>query len=85
MDMESNIKLRDEFGNQVEGKILNIIEIDDIEYLLYSVSVNDDEDAIYAKKIIKNATGEDDLIDISDLNEKNKVFDIVREYINSVE
>ena len=85
MDMESNIKLRDEFGNQVEGKILNIIEIDDIEYLLYSVRVNDDEDAIYAKKIIKNATGEDDLIDISDLNEKNKVFDIVREYINSVE
>ena len=49
-----------------------IIEIDDIEYLLYSVSVNDDEDAIYAKKIIKNATGEDDLIDISDLNEKNR-------------
>ena len=85
MDMESNIKLRDEFGKQVEGKILNIIEIDDIEYLLYSVSVNDDEDAIYAKKIIKNATGEDDLVDISDLNEKNKVFDIVREYINSVE
>ena len=81
----NNIKLRDEFGNQVEGKILNIIEIDDIEYLLYSVSVNDDEDAIYAKKIIKNATGEDDLIDISDLNEKNKVFDIVREYINSIE
>ena len=85
MDMESNIKLRDEFGNQVEGKILNIIEIDDIEYLLYSVRANDDEDAIYAKKIIKNATGEDDLVDISDLNEKNKVFDIVREYINSVE
>ena len=83
--MESNIKLRDEFGNQVEGKILNIIEIDDIEYLLYSVRANDDEDAIYAKKIIKNATGEDDLVDISDLNEKNKVFDIVREYINSVE
>ena len=85
MDMESNIKLRDEFGKQVEGKILNIIEIDDIEYLLYSVSTNDDEDAIYVKKIMKNADGEDDLVDISDLNEKNKVFDIVREYINSVE
>lgn len=85
MDMESNIKLRDEFGNQVEGKILNIIEIDDIEYLLYSVSTNDDEDAIYVKKIMKNVAGEDDLVDISDLNEKNKVFDIVREYINSVE
>ena len=83
--MESNIKLRDEFGKQVEGKILNIIEIDDIEYLLYSVSTNDDEDAIYVKKIMKNADGEDDLVDISDLNEKNKVFDIVREYINSVE
>ena len=84
--MENNIiTLRDEFGNTVEGKALNIIEIDEIEYLLYSVSDNEEEDAIYVKKIIKNANGEDDLVDINDLNEKNKVFDIVREYINSVE
>lgn len=84
--MENNIiTLRDEFGNPVEGKALNIIEIDEIEYLLYSVSANEEEDAIYVKKIIKNANGEDDLVDINDLNEKNKVFDIVREYINSVE
>ena len=84
--MENNIiTLRDEFGNTVEGKALNIIEIDEIEYLLYSVSANEEEDAIYVKKIIKNANGEDDLVDINDLNEKNKVFDIVREYINSVE
>ncbi len=84
--MENNIiTLRDEFGNQVEGKVLNIIEIDDIEYLLYSVSANNEEDAIYVKKIIKNAVGEEDLVDISDLSEKSKVFDIVREYINSIE
>ena len=78
--MDNNIiMLRDEFGNNVEGKVLNIIEIDDIEYLLYSVSANEEEDAIYAKKVVKNQDGEDDLIDITNVNEKNKVFDIIRE------
>lgn len=84
--MNNNIiNLRDEFGNNIEGKIINIIEIDDIEYLLYSVSENEDEDAIYAKKIVKYASGEEDLIDITDTQEKDKVFNIVREYINSIE
>ena len=84
--MENNIiTLRDEFGNNIEGRVLNIIEIDDVEYLLDAVSANDEEDAIYAKKIIKNENLEDDLVDITDETEKNKVFDIIREYINNVE
>lgn len=84
MDYEA-IKLRDELGNIIEGKILSIIEIDNIEYLLYSVSANEEEDAIYVKKIIKDKNGEDDLVDITNGEEKEKVFDIVREYINSIE
>lgn len=84
--MEDNtINLRDEFGNNVEGKILNIMEIDGIEYVVYAVSANEEEDAIYAKRIIKYANGENDLVDIVDENEKNKIFDIIREYINSIE
>ena len=84
--MEDNtINLRDEFGNNVEGKILNIMEIDGIEYVVYAVSANEEEDAIYAKRVIKYANGESDLVDIVDENEKNKVFDIIKEYINSIE
>ncbi len=84
--MEDNtINLRDEFGNNVDGKILNIMEIDGIEYVVYAVSANEEEDAIYAKRVIKYANGESDLVDIVDENEKNKVFDIIREYINSIE
>ncbi len=76
------INLKDESGNDVVGKLLNVIEIDDIEYLLYSVSVNDDEDALYVKKIVKNQMGEDeDLIDISDESEKEKVYGVVKEYV----
>lgn len=84
MDYEA-IKLKDELGNIVEGKILSIIEIDNIEYLLYSVSANEEEDAIYVKRIIQDENGEDDLVDITNTEEKEKVFDIVREYINSIE
>ena len=84
--MEDNtINLRDEFGNNVDGKIINIMEIDGIEYVVYAVSANEEEDAIYAKRVIKYANGESDLVDIVDENEKNKVFDIIREYINSIE
>lgn len=84
--MEDNtINLRDEFGNNVDGKILNIMEIDGIEYVVYAVSANEEEDAIYAKRVIKYANGESDLVDIVDENEKNEVFDIIREYINSIE
>ena len=40
----SIIKLRDENGNILDGKVLNIIEIDNIEYLLYAVSESNDQD-----------------------------------------
>ena len=49
----SIIKLRDENGNILDGKVLNIIEIDNIEYLLYAVSESNDQDGLYVKKIIR--------------------------------
>ena len=84
--MEDNIiNLKDEYGNNIEGKVLNIIEIDGIEYLLYSISISSEEDSLYVKKITKDEYGEDDLIDITNEEEKDKVFNIIREYINSIE
>lgn len=84
--MENNtINLKDEYGNNLKGKVINIIEIDGIEYLLYSVSISSEEDSLYVKKIIKNEYGEDDLVDITKEEEKEKVSSIIREYINSIE
>ena len=84
--MENNtINLKDEYGNNLEGKVINIIEIDGIEYLLYSVSISSEEDSLYVKKIIKNEYVEDDLVDITKEEEKEKVSSIIREYINSIE
>ena len=84
--MENNtINLKDEYGNNLKGQVLNIIEIDEIEYLLYSVSTSPEEDSLYVKKIIKDENGEDDLVDITNEKEKEKVFSIIKEYINSIE
>ena len=84
--MENNtINLKDEYGNNIEGQVLNIIEIDEIEYLLYSVSTSPEEDSLNVKKIIKDENGEDDLVDITNEEEKEKVFSIIKEYINSIE
>ena len=84
--MENNtINLKDEYGNNLKGQVLNIIEIDEIDYLLYSVSTSPEEDSLYVKKIIKDENGEDDLVDITNEEEKEKVFSIIKEYINSIE
>ena len=84
--MENNtINLKDEYGNNIKGQVLNIIEIDEIESLLYSVSTSPEEDSLYVKKIIKDENGEDDLVDITNEEEKEKVFSIIKEYINSIE
>ena len=81
----SIIKLRDENGNILDGKVLNIIEIDNIEYLLYAVSESNDQDGLYVKKIVSLPDGDEDLVDIVDETEKDKVYSLVREYVNSIE
>ena len=85
MDNKEKIKLLDENNNEVEANILNIVEIDNQEYLLYSIDKNNEEENIYALKIIKNATGEEDLIPITDNEEKKQVSDIINEIINDID
>jgi len=85
MDNKEKITLLDENNNEVEANILNIVEIDNQEYLLYSIDKNNEEENIYALKIIKNATGEEDLIPITDNEEKKQVSDIINEIINDID
>ena len=80
--MGNAIILKDEFGNPKEGRILDVIEIDGNEYLLYAIDSDDDNMDVYIKKIIKDKNGEDDLIDIDNKEEKDKVFSMALEYLD---
>lgn len=75
----------DELGNEREAKILNVVEINNQEYLVYAVSQNDEEDGIFAQKLIKDDLGNEDIVPIENEEEKRIVFDAIREIINDLD
>ena len=77
MDNDERVIIKDEFGNDVEVKLLNIIEIDGREYLVYYAEKYSDENNIYAMRIVKNDLGEEDLLPIEDEDEKKVISDII--------
>ena len=85
MDNQDMVVLLDENGNEVQGRIINIVEIDGQEYLLYSVDTNEDEENVFVNKIIKDVNGEDEFVAIEDEEERKYVFDTLKEMIDSIE
>lgn len=85
MEEKETFTMIDEFGNEREANILNIIEINNQDYVVYSVSENEEEEAIYTSKIIKDEMNNEDIIPITDEEEKKVVFDTIREFINDLD
>lgn len=84
MDKEDKVTVLDEFGNEVEATIINIIEIEGQEYLLYSVDVNEEDANLYVNKIVKDENGEEDIVPIEDDAERNIVFEEIKKLINEM-
>ena len=59
----------DEKGIKKEKRILNKLNINDQEYLVYAISISNDEDNIYASKIVKNGD-EEEIVNIDDDKER---------------
>ena len=85
MEEQEKVILLDEDGNEVEARIINVVEIEGQEYLLYSVPVNDEDENVFVNKIIKNANGEDEFVAIDNEEEKIYVFGILKEMINNLD
>ena len=73
----------DEDGIEREARILNKLEINNQEYLIYALSINDDEDSIYVSKLVKNGD-EEEIVNIEDDKEREMVNSVVKEYINNL-
>ena len=73
MENGERITVLDENGNEKEARVLNVVEIDGQEYLLYTVEENEEEENLYVNKIIKNENGEEDLAPI-EMKKKDKAF-----------
>ena len=83
--MEEKIMMRDEQGQEKEATIINVVEINNQDYLIYSISKNEDEDEIYVSKIIKDQNNNEDLVSITDVSERRTVFDTIRSLIDELE
>lgn len=84
MDNNDKVTVLDEAGNEVEATIINIIEINNQEYLLYSIDVDDEDANLYVNKIIKNGNGEEDIVPIEDDMERNIVFEQIKKIMNEM-
>ena len=85
MDTDIKAKVLDENGNTVEADVIDIIEVDGKEYLLYSVDANEEECDLYINRIVKNSNGEDDIIPIEDEEEKRRVFEILNDLMEETD
>lgn len=83
MEEKETFTILDENNNEVEAEILTIIEVNNQEYVIYSTSANADEDNVFVSKIIKNEDGSEDIVPITDENERDEIHKIVEELINS--
>ena len=74
--------IQDEYGRNRMAELLTILEVDGLEYAVYSVDENEEESEVFVARIVKDSEGNDNLISIEDEEEKAKVFEIVQKMIN---
>ena len=84
MEEQEIFEMQDENGVMREARIIDKIEINGQDYLIYALSINEEEDSIYVSKLIKNVNGEEEIVNIQDDNERDVVINTVREVINSL-
>lgn len=73
----------DENGIEKEAQIITVIEVDNKEYVIYSIEKDTDNDNIYVKELFTDNMGNKNIKDIEE-NNKEKIFNIVKELINEV-
>ena len=83
MDKEELFTMQDENGVEREAFIINKLEIDGQDYIVYALSMDNDEDAVYVSKLVKNGDDED-IVSITDEEERIKVNSVVSDMINSL-
>jgi uncharacterized protein YrzB (UPF0473 family) len=83
MEEKETFIMIDENGNEKEAEIITIIEIDNKEYVIYAVNKNEESDNIFASRIIKDENGNDVIKSIENQEEKNKVFEVIKELLSN--
>ncbi len=79
---EKKFSAVDENGVLREGTLIGEYEVEGNDYVLYSLKETEEKVGIYIKKFVTLDNGEEDLVSITDPDEKELVFTAMREYID---
>lgn len=76
--MNNNFKIKDENGIERDATGITCMELDGNKYLIYSIDRDQENSNIFVSKYNSDGVTLEDIIDI---NEKNKVDEVVKELI----
>lgn len=81
---DKKFEVIDEQGNKREAEMLTVLKIDETEreYAIYSISKPDTNEVIICASIlVKDANGNETIADITNMDEKTMVINIVKNMI----
>ena len=79
----NSIKIKDENGNVQDAKILNIINIDNQDYVLYYIEKDTEKSDLFASRIVIDENGNKSFEDLKDNNEKAKIIQYIQESLKN--
>lgn len=76
-----NVKVIDENNIDRDGKVICGFTLNNIDYVLYYIGRDEDNDNLFDSKVIKNFDGTSSMVNIDNDDEKDFVDDIVRKLV----
>lgn len=81
-DNDAKFTVIDENNVERVANVITVVEIEGIEYIVYSIDTDSENCDIFVSRLVKNSDGSDSILDIEDENESVKVKAIVKEILN---
>lgn len=70
-------------GVEQKAELIDIVEYEGARYAVYSIDVDEEASEIYVSKIVTDAEGYDELVDVAEDSVKEYVINIIQEAVNS--
>jgi len=76
-----DFKITDENNIERDATLITVIEVEGKEYVIYSIDRDEENVNIFVSSLVKDANGNDIIVDIEDEKEKSKLNEIVKNII----
>ena len=77
------IKIKDENGNIKEAKVINTVNIDNQDYILYYIEKDNEKSDLFASRILTDKDNNTIFEDLKDDNEKSKIVNYIQDMLKN--